>query len=320
MMKTNKETLGAAMDRRLSFLDEVPSCRAAIQYRIAQKEAHTVKKIPVGLALALVLALLSVTALAAGLLLSPRVSAARIADQTLEKQYGVTAEMQTFFERDEKELPDGAVQVTYTGIGKMKYVLGAYTALVKDGKAAIQWSHDGEDSSGGYEAEAWGREQLRQMMADSQDQKKKDAFTGKAAAIGERHGVFEDDASSPADGSYFERREAGKTAALNARKLAENEMLRIGREFIISNYGLNEEQIARMELYTNSFMDNENCWYEMVNGKPCFQVEYLLYNDEYETGDMTKRTEMNGYYNVFVNVETGAVEQYEYNASLGGEG
>ena len=97
-------------------------------------------------------------------------------------------------------------------------------------------------------------------------------------------------------------------------------MIQIGREFIISNYRLNEEQTARMELYTNSFEDEENCLYEMVNGQPCCQVEYLLYNDEFETGDMTKRTEMNGFYNVFVNVETGVVEEYEYNSSLAGQG
>ena len=319
-MKTNKETLKAAMDRRLSFLDEVPSCRAAVQYRIAQKEEPAMKKISVGLVLALVLALLSVTALAAELLLSSRASAARIADQELERQYGVTAEMQTFFERKENELPDGAVQVTYTGVGGMEYVLGSYSALVKDGKATIQWSHDGEDTSGGYEAEAWGREQLRQMMEDSLDQKKKAAFLSKAAAIGEQHGIFEDLSSSAADEDSFAAREAGKTAALHARKLTEDEMIQIGREFIITNYGLNDEQIARLELYTNSFKDEENCWYEMMNGKPCFQVEYLLYNDEFETGDMTNRTGMNGYYMVYVNVETGAVEEYEYNSALGGEG
>ena len=320
MMKTNKDSLKAAMDRRLSFLDEVPSCRAAVLHRIAQKEEPKVKKFSVGLVLALVLALLSVTALAAGLLLSSRVSAVQIADQELEKQYGVTAEMQTFFAREVNELPDGAVQVTYTGVSGMEYVLGAYTALVKDGKAAIQWSHDGKDTSGGYAAEAWGREQLRQMMADSLDEKKKAEYLRKAAAIGEGHGVFEDTSSSAADEGYMEAREESKTAALNARKLPEEEMIRIGREFIISNYGLNNEQSARLELYTNSFRDEENCWYEMMNGKPCFQVEYLLYSGEFETGDGTRRTEMNGYYKVFVNVETGAVEEYEYNSALGGEG
>ena len=321
-MKTNKEQLKDSLDRRLSFLDDVPSCRAKVMYRIAQKEEPVVmkKKLSVGLVLALVLVMVSVSALAAGLLLSSRVSASRLADQALEKHYGVTAEIQTFFFREETELPGGTVQVTYAGIGGLEYVLGTYTALIKDGKAEITWSHDGEDTSGGYDAEAWGLAQLRQMMADSLDQEKKDAFMKKAAEIGEKHGVTEDDAPSEANEKYYAQREANKTAALKARKLSEDEMIRIGREFIIGNYGLNEEQIARMELYTNSFEDEENCWYEMVDGKPCFQVEYLLYNDEYETGDMTKRTEMNGYYNVFVNVETGAVEEYEYNSSLAGQG
>ena len=321
-MKTNKDQLKAAMDRRLSFLDDVPSCRAKVQYRIAQKEEPEVmkKKFSVGLALALVLVTLSVSALAAGLLLSSRVSASRIADQELEKQYGITAEMQTFFSREENELPDGAVQVTYTGVGGMEYVLGSYTALVKDGKAEIKWTHDGEDTSGGYAAEAWGLEQLRQMMADSLDQKKKDAFMSKAAEIGEKHKVMEDDVPSETAENYFEQREADKNAALKARRLSEDEMILIGREFIISNYGLNDEQIARLELYTNSFEGEDNCWYEMINGHPCFQVEYLLYNDEYETGDLTKRTEKNGIYNVYVNVETGAVEEYEYNSSLAGQG
>ena len=322
MMKRNEGQLKAAMDRRLSFLDDVPSCRAAVQRRIAQKEGPKVmkKKFSAGLAVAIALTLLSVSALAAGLLLSTRASASRIADQALEKQYGITAEMQTFFSREETELPDGAVQVTYTGIGGMEYVLGSYTARIQDGRADITWSRDGEDTSGGYDAEAWGIDQLRQMMADCLDQKAKEAFIGKATAIGEKHDASEDDSPSEEVEGAFEQREADKTAALTARKLSEEEMIRIGREFIIGNYGLNDEQIARLELYTNSFDDEDNCWYEMINGRPCFQVEYLLYNDEYETGDMTRRTEMNGYYNVFVNVEDGTVEEYEYNSSLAGLG
>ena len=27
---------------------------------------------------------------------------------------------------------------------------------MKDGRAEVTWSHDGEDTAGGYEAEAWG--------------------------------------------------------------------------------------------------------------------------------------------------------------------
>ncbi len=70
--------------------------------------------------------------------------------------------------REEKELPDGGVQVTYYGAGNMVYALGTYTVVVKDGKAAeVSWSHDGKDTSGGYAAEAWGLEQLDRKPAEN---------------------------------------------------------------------------------------------------------------------------------------------------------
>ena len=105
----NKETLKAAMDRRLSFLDDTPSCRPALMQRIVQEEEPVMKKKwSVGLVCALLILSLSVMAVAAGLILSPRVSATRMADQALEKTYGITDQLQTFFGREEKELPDGA--------------------------------------------------------------------------------------------------------------------------------------------------------------------------------------------------------------------
>ncbi len=324
-MKKNKETLQAAMDRRLSFLDDVPSCRAALRYRIAQEEEPAMKKkLSVGLVFAMVLALLSVAALAASLLISPRVSAARIADRGLEETYGITEEMQTFFFRQEEELPDGAVRVTYTGVSGLDYVLGTYTAIVRDGKAEVTWSHDGKEISAGYEGNVWGLEQLKQMMTDSASEKRKMAFLLKAAAHAEKNGTAESEESSVADEHYFERLEAEKTAALEARKLSEEEMIETAREFIITSYGLEEEQIAGLELYTTPAEESGNLWYEMVNGTPCFQVEYLLYPPvsvkDLETGDLKDRRPKDGYYKVYINVETGAVEQYEYNSALGGIG
>ena len=193
-MKNHEKNLRSAMDRRLSFLDERPSCRAAVQYRIAREEEPVMKKkISAVLVLAVVLVLLTTVGLATGVLqswLSPKVSAAQLADQALKEKYGITAEMQTFFTRHETEQADGSVRVTYTGAGTMEYVLGTYTAVVKDGKAEISWSHDGADTSGGYEAEAWGLEQLNRMMTDSLDQKSKFDFIAKATAIAEKHGIF----------------------------------------------------------------------------------------------------------------------------------
>ena len=329
-MKTNKETLQTRMDRRLSFLDERPSCRAAVQYRIAQEEEPVMKKkVSFVLVFAIVMVLLTTIGLATGVLqnlLSPRVSAAQAADRALEEKYGVTAEMQTFFSREEAEQADGSVQVTYTGAGNMAYVLGTYTAVVKDGRAEITWSHDGEDVSGGYEAEAWGLPQLQQMMKDSLDANAKLAYLDKASAIAGEHNALEDDTPSGISDEEAEanhaRLEADKTAAMNARKLSEDEMIMIGREFIVSSYSLNEEQAARMELYTNSYDvgTDLNTWYDMVNGQPCFKVEYLLYAETPEEDGIVNRTEKDGYYNVFVNVENGTVEEYEYNSALAGEG
>ena len=347
-MKTNKESLRSAMDRRLSFLDELPSCRAELYHRIAQEEAPVMKKkLSVGLVFAIVLVLVTVAALAAGLLVSPRASASRTADIALKDQFGITEEMQTFFYREEEPLEDGSFRVTYTGVYGLDYVLGTYTALVKDGKAEISWSREGADVSGGYEADAWGVEQLKQMMVDAAKDNRL-PYTQKAAEIAEKHtgqkydipaetpeteptDIPDDHEPTQEDIDWQNKRETEKTSALEARKLSEEEMIAIGREFIISSYGLNEEQIARMELYTNRGATpellaligiteipepNSNEWYETINGAPCFEVEYLLYS---EGGD-ENRTEKDGYYIVYVNVETGAVEQFEYNSALGGWG
>ncbi|MBR5960261.1 MAG: hypothetical protein IKZ98_04640 [Clostridia bacterium] len=346
-MKTNKEPLRSAMDRRLSFLDELPSCRAALYHRIAQEEAPVMKKkLSVGLVFAIILVLITVAALAAGLLISPRVSASRTADIALKDQYGITEEMQTFFFREEEPLEDGSFRVTYTGVYGLDYVLGTYTALVKDGRAEISWSREGADVSGGYEADAWGVEQLKQMMTDAAKDDRL-SYTQKAAEIAKKHNVTYDvPAETPEtaptdipddheltleDIDRLNQREAEKSSALEARKLSEDEMIAIGREFIISSYNLNEEQVSRLELYTNRGPtmellaligitevpeQNPNEWYETIKGVPCFEVEYLLYS---EGGD-ENRAEQDGYYIVYVNVETGAVEQFEYNSALGGWG
>lgn len=320
----NKETLQTRMDRRLSFLDERPSCRPALMRQIAQEEEPVMKKkLSTALVFALVLVSLSVIALAAELLLSPRVTAARLADRALQKAYGVTEQMQTFFGREEEELPDGTVQITYTGAGAFEAPLGIYTVRVRNGRAAVSWSHDGESTEGGYEAEAWGPEQLRQMMAESNNSERRGIYSARAEELYRKsHSGGLDEETSPAEEGYPERREAEKTAAMNARKLSEEELIRIARAFIIESYSLTERQISLLELYTECLPEGDNSWYERINGKNCFLVEYLLDEAPDERPDPNDKgwRKQNSYFKIFVNVETGAIEQYEYNSGLGGEG
>ena len=338
-MKTNK-TIQSAMDSRLSFLDERPSCRAAVNLRIAQEEEPVMKKkVSLGLVFAMVLVLLAAAALAAGLLLSPRADAVRTADRALEEKYGITAELQSFFAREQTEQEDGTVKVTYTGAGGLEYPLGTYTAVVKDGKAEVTWSHDGEETAGGYESEIWGPDQLKILAQDSQNESRKIEIFERAAEITSAH-IAPVEYEEPTDEeveAYHEQVETDKTGAMNARKLDEEEMIAIGRGFVISNWNLNEEQISRLELYTNSEPKylyligidpaetrTGNEWYEVVNGKPCFKVEYLLYQpltaEQEANGEERDYKEGDGYYIVYVNVETGEIEEYEYNSGLGGLG
>ena len=323
-MKQNKEPLRNAMDRRLSFLDELPSCRAAVQQRIAQEEEPEMKKFSLGFVVAMALVLISVVGVAAGLLLSPKVTATQAADRALEEKYGITPEMQTFFARAEEELEDGTLKVSYIGIEGMQYPLGTYTALVKDGKAEITWSHDGEDTAGGYDAEIWGLDQLKVMLTESTDEKKKTAFLDRAKEITDAHSTPEPDIAPMDDFMFNYQADTEKTGALEARKLTEQEMFEIGKEFIVSNYSLNEEQISRLELFTGSEEENGNHFYGMMNGKPCIQVEYLLYmpyTAEMEIkSEERPRAEKDGYYIVYVNVEDGTVERYVYDSALGGIG
>ena len=199
---------------------------------------------------------------------------------------------------------------------------------MKDGKADISWSLEGKDTAGGYEAEAWGLEQLKQMAEDSHDEKLKAAFMDKSFEVYKQ--LHPDDEEVPVEApdpetfeEYHARREGEKSSALDATKLSEEDMITIGREFILSTYSLTDSEVERLELYTNSYeTDDANHWYETVNGKPCFLVEYLL-DEEGVTEEMLNDPNyyrMNAYFKVFVNVETGVIEQYEFSNGLGGIG
>lgn len=319
----NKESLQTAMDRRLSFLDELPSCHPALMQRIAQEEEPVMKKrLSLGLVIALVIVSLSVIAVAAGLLLSPRVTASQLAVRELEKSYGVSEEMLSFFQREEEELADGTFRITFRSGGELGYVLGSYTVDVKDGKTSASWTHDGENTAGGFDAEAWGPEQMKQMMAVSSDASGIKAYTKRAEAIAAKHGYSEEEPASDDNIRDYgpDKREADKTAAMEARKLSEQQMVDIAREFIISNYSLTEEQISRLDLFTEINAEEGNAWYETIQDKPCFLVEYLLDKDDYteSLGADPNYVRNNSYYKVFVNVETGVIEQYEYYAGVGG--
>ncbi len=277
------------------------------------------KKISFALVCALILVSLSVIALAAGILFSSKADAVTLADRALEEKYGISPKMQTYFTRQEEDLPGGAVRVTYCAEGELAYVLGTYTADVKDGKAEIAWSRDGSDTAGGYEADAWGAAQLEQMLKDNRETGDMRRFSAYALRAAERAGAAKPQASvsDQEAEAYFESLEAEKTAALNARVLSEAEMQAVAKEAVVQRYGLTEAQAALLELYVQPLAEEENAWYWMIGGQPCFEVQYFLQQDPDHPGTFTEK---DGAYAVAVNVETGVIERLVYESGLGGEG
>ena len=166
-----------AVDAHAEHLRPDPFLAQRIMNQERTGETVVKKRLSVGLVLAIVLMLLMATALAAGIIFAKRVPATEIADQALLQTYGITARMQSLFIRTTAEGEDGTTIVTYEGREHLAYVLGKYTVIV-DGQTVknISWSHDGEDTSGGLEASAWGKDQLDEIL-------RIDPETGKQAQL-----------------------------------------------------------------------------------------------------------------------------------------
>ena len=246
------------------------------------------RKLTYSIVLAIVLLLIAATALAAvaGIIFAKRVSATEIADQALLKTYGITAQMQSLFIRETAEGEGGTTVVTYEGRGHLAYVLGKYTVIV-DGQTvkSICWSHDGEDTSGGLEASAWGKDQLDEIL-------RIDPKTGKQAQlytfnpyierINREHG-FDYEA-------YWEEDED---------------------EYVVVLEGEDVQKAKERQAFSAIDTD-ENSAYVLLDGTLCYRCWIIV-------GELsTEETEQDGAYTVYLNLETGAVEDIQFLSERGG--
>ena len=286
--------------------------RTQIHLNAEKGEIKVKKKLTMSMVLVIVLLLIAVTALAAGIIFAKRVSATEIADQALLKTYGITAQMQSQFIRETAEGEGGTTVVTYEGRGHLAYVLGKYTVIV-DGQTvkSICWSHDGEDTSGGLEASAWGKDQLDEIL-------RIDPETGKQAQlltfdpyidrINREHG-FDYQA-------YWEKNENEYVVVLEGEDVQKakerqafsaHEFVQIAKEAVGVRYHLTSQQISLMSIDTD-----ENSAYVLLDGTLCYRCWIIV-------GELsTEETEQDGAYTVYLNLETGAVEDIQFLSERGG--
>jgi hypothetical protein len=309
----NRKEFHEAIDTTLSGLQGNPFLTQRIMNQERTGEPVVKRKISIVAVLVAALMLITVTALAAGIIFAKRVPATEIADQALLKTYGITAQMQSQFIRETAEGEGGTTVVTYEGRGHLAYVLGKYTVIV-DGQTvkSICWSHDGEDTSGGLEASAWGKDQLDEIL-------RIDPETGKQAQlltfdpyidrINREHG-FDYQA-------YWEENEDEKyevvlegediEKAKERQAFSAHEFVQIAKEAVGVRYHLTSQQISLMSIDTD-----ENSAYVLLDGTLCYRCWIIV-------GELsTEETEQDGAYTVYLNLETGAVEDIQFLSERGG--
>lgn len=318
-MKLEEKDIQFAMNRRLSALTDDPLRRARIRQRIVQKEeARMTRKFSIGMAVMLAMLLISATALAAGLIFSPKADTQALADKTLEETYGVSQAMLGYFRRTVREQADGTTVVTYEGFENLSYVLGTYTVTVKGNKAAAVWSRDGEDTSGGLDADAWGVEQLAEMLKISTTEHEVKSYFEKANAINAKHELtFENrfQGSAETEEEYAARQAKTEAEIKALQKLSQDEMVNLARQALSHTYGLTEDQIKAMR------SEEDMYYYCYKSDRPCLEVFFFL--QQKTSGDPAiwpEWTEMDGQYWVAVNVETGVIEEILYDSGLNGNG
>lgn len=153
-------------DRRLDGLRFQPLKEDTLHAARQQEKSRPGCKMRPALAFALVLlaVLLAATALAAGLRWSAQMNAVNTAQQALQAQYGLTADVLGLFTRQAEKTKDGW-QVIYHIREDLADKAGSYTvAVAKDGTAQAQWSLEGVNP-----AESWNAEQLAQWKLEQDE-------------------------------------------------------------------------------------------------------------------------------------------------------
>ena len=315
------------VDQNLSELVWDERQRQRVLHAIDEEE-KPVRKISTTLILVAAILCISITALAAGLIFSPRYDAVRIANQTMKEKYGITADLLSLFYREVQENEDGTKTVTFSISAKSDFPadrIGEYAVNVNGNKGTASWSKDGMSTSGGLSAEAYGPEQLHLLSYD---------YAGTVDKLMEM-GVMPqrpEGKANPrlADGKILEWTEEDQAEADRALALSEAEDNKRRAEIakaesegsittdkasvaakaaIVQEYNLTNEQAEKL----NYEPDSTYITYQGV--QPLAHMLFWLWQADGDTF-----TEKDGQYWVTVNLQTEVIEDILYDAGLAGNG
>jgi hypothetical protein len=318
------------VDQNLSGLVWDERKRQKVLHALSEEE-KPVKKLSTTFILIAAIVCLSVTALAAGLIFSPKYDAVRIANQAMEDQYGITQDLLSLFWREVKENEDGTSTVVYSAVEDVGPVsrIGEYTVVVDGTKATATWSNEGKDTSGGLSAEAYGVEQLHaisydyenamQQMMDMELISSHDFTPNPRLAGGQIDEWTEEDQAewdeAQAKVDEDEKQRLAEIAEAESRgKITVDQAAVTGKEAIIQEFGLTNEQAEKLQY------EPDQMYASFENNDPSINLLFCLWQNDGDTYMADNFTEKDGQYWVTINLKTGVVEDIVYDAGIAGNG
>ena len=262
---------------------------------LEEKNRYAYPKRGAFIAAALVLALITAAAVAAGLTRSAGYDAKRLAHRALEEKYGFTQDMDSYFLCTVEER-NGQTVVTYRAnedVGDFAWKLGDYTVTIQDGQAAAGWSGDGEAVGSDFSSDVWNTALLARGIARRRAGEEWYEITGETL---ERLGGAEQEDVLVPDG-------------LDGARLAdesESDVLK-ARDAVRAKYGLTEENLALFDAW--ELIEDEKKQIVFVPNIPAEDDGILLEIDDETAADraFSRHSERMGRYMVEFG-ENGAVQ------------
>ena len=276
------------------------------------------RKLYTGVILLVLASLLAAAASASGLVFSAIAKARVAAEQALCDRYGITRDMLSYFGSYHQNNDDGSLTISYEGIEDLAFVLGRYAVRFADGAVQdVTWSHDGEDTSRGFESIAWGTEQLEEMLRINRATGNMAEFMDRIEEINAENGfVVPEGTIEETDDEAFEKevRQIRDQSCYSSEELEQ-----MAREAVAELYQLSPEQAGMLITDENG---EDLISYRMIDGVPCFRRMLFLVQDPSPDDPYfaLTRVEKDGTYIVFINTLTGVIEDAFYDTGAGGNG
>ena len=316
------------VDRRLSGLVWDEARRRKVLSQVIEEERPMKRKVSFSLVLALAVLCIGAVAIAEGIMFSARYGAVRLANQAMEKQYGITADLLSLFHREADDHGDGTATITYSVASEADFPaeqMGVYTVEVKGNRATASWSNDGKDTSGGLAAEAFGAEQLSILSYDYTNAMKqlidagvitpKSSATPMPVAWADGRIVWSEEDQAEAEQALAnadqadQERKAQIAKAEKAAKLTVQTAAELAREAIRQEYALTEAQNE------NLIYEPDSAFITWQDDQPQANLLFWLWQ-----GEDGAFHEKDGQYWVTVNLMTGVIEDLIYDSGLAANG